>query len=207
MELRSIFPAFLYLLLLSPAVIFINKTIQQYLNGATTYSETQEPLTLSDLPTIAICFDFGDKILTYGLNISFDATFIEDQNSTVKLVENRNVSTWLGVEMHLSKLKLLSSMYDNPLVKPEYQCFKITPHLNDSKDIDFRRFSIKLEISFSNESSKCNGGKIFPLTEKNSYGVTHGRWFDGPVLVKSVPKAGWWKRYEANYWSFFHQIL
>ena len=107
MALGTILKVLLYLVLLLPAVIFVNQTINQYSSGATTYSEKQEPITLSDLPTIALCFDFGNTSLIYGVNVSITATLIERQNGTVILLENRNVSTVLGVEMHLSRFQLL----------------------------------------------------------------------------------------------------
>ena len=206
MALGTILKVLLYLVLLLPAVIFVNQTINQYSSGATTYSEKQEPITLSDLPTIALCFDFGNTSLIYGVNVSITATLIERQNGTVILLENRNVSTVLGVEMHLSRFQLLKSIIANPNVKAEYQCFKITPSLKDSEEIDFKRFRMQLAISFPNVSAKCNGGKIYPSTEKNSYGLTHGRWFDGSISQKSIPIASWVKNNEANIWNYFYQI-
>ena len=104
MNFGNILQASLYVLLLLPAIIFVNQTIQEFLRGAATYSEKQEPITLNDLPTIAICLDFGNNSLTYGVNISIAATLIGDQNTTVTLLENKNISTLHGIYLHRSKL-------------------------------------------------------------------------------------------------------
>ena len=100
------------------------------------------------------------------------ASFIENQNTTVALTENRNVSMGLGVEKHLSKIQILKTIHHNPNVRPGYQCFKITPSGRGEKEIDLKIFTMRWEIKFPNASSECEGGKIYPSTEKNSYGVT-----------------------------------
>ena len=51
----------LYVSLFIGGLIFSWETIQEYLDGSTSYSLTKEPITLHDMPTLALCWDRLDE--------------------------------------------------------------------------------------------------------------------------------------------------
>ena len=57
MIVRKPLEVILYLGLLMGAVIFVQQTIEEYRDGATSFIVTQEPISLSDLPTLTICWN------------------------------------------------------------------------------------------------------------------------------------------------------
>ena len=81
MELKIFFGIFLYVVLLSGAVVFVHQTVEEFMKHSTTYSEKQELITLNDLPTISFCLDFGvNHTLIYGEDFSIEATIADILN-------------------------------------------------------------------------------------------------------------------------------
>ena len=82
MILRKPFEVLLYIGLLIGAIIFVKQKIEEYSNGATSYTVTQEPQSLSDLPTLTICLQrwyrnwntsvYEIRSNVYGENVSIE---------------------------------------------------------------------------------------------------------------------------------------
>ena len=56
MSLERLLKFLLYLGYLVGALWFSKKAINEYMEGTTGYSVTQEPITLQDMPTLTTCF-------------------------------------------------------------------------------------------------------------------------------------------------------
>ena len=147
----------------------MHQTIKEYSNGATSCTITQEPLSLSDLPTLTVCWykkyfnqntskdEFKSNV--YGENVSIDLRTFGQKKNTVSLLENKNVLVSDGLYIHLSKLHLNGSIncvvfgndIDLPISK-HLQCFKITPKYNGQKKGDIKQFVMQLVLKFKPET-------------------------------------------------------
>ena len=80
MSLRRKFELLLYLFLLGGAFRFCWQNITEYLEGNTAYLDSDEHITLKDLPTLIICIKrpqtrgkWMEGKLTYGKTLSIEA--------------------------------------------------------------------------------------------------------------------------------------
>ena len=106
----------IWLGLLVTASLFVKKSIEDFINCGTTYSESHELISLKDLPTLTLCLELQDKYslvysytqdvifspAAYGKELTIDAkVYGESKEKTVTLVENQSVGT------HLTPLPVL----------------------------------------------------------------------------------------------------
>ena len=162
------FSKVLQILLYIGAVIFVKDTIKEYYQGDTSYTETNEPVSLADIPTLVICLSFEDDYqvpdgpiyitfaedlslfpMTYETDVVISATILEDgkERSTLRLLKDQNVSSALDLNLHLSELKLSR--------KPKWQCYKISSKWSGNSKNNHERFQMQLIFSFptANEST------------------------------------------------------
>ena len=134
MMIRKTFDVLLYIGLLIGAIIFVKQTIEEYSHGNTSYTITQEPISLSDLPTLTICWktkffyrttlqhEFSPYV--YGENVSIDVKTHGRKENTVTLLENKNILVSDGIHIHLSELHLNGSIDCGSFYGTQYfQCF------------------------------------------------------------------------------------
>ena len=80
---RLLFYVLFYIGLLVSSLSFLLDSFEVYLSEATDYSETYEPITLNDLPTVTLClidthgWNFEGMEFIHGKNIMIDAKFFE----------------------------------------------------------------------------------------------------------------------------------
>ena len=120
MFLRKPFEVLLYIGLLISAIIFVMQTIEEYRNGATSYTVTQEQISLNDLPTFTICWkkEYYNmntseiepmRSYVYAENISMDLRAFGQEKIPATLLENKNVIVSDGLHIHLSELHVNGS--------------------------------------------------------------------------------------------------
>ena len=139
-------------------ISFVWPTIKEYHDGATSYTEIHEPVSLGDFPTIVICLSFEDDDeyifttelfpMTYKKDLVISATIFEKENKTVALLKDHFVQTLLGLDIELSELFLSR--------KPKWQCYKITSRGSEKVTADIQ--NLRMQLSFS-----------FPLANKSSF--------------------------------------
>ena len=141
-----------YLSLLGGSVSFVWQTIKEYRDGATSYTETKEPVSLEDIPTLITCLSFENDGLftfpaelslfpmTYGKDVVIHATILEKETKTVVLLKDQHVQTLLGLDIKLSELVLLR--------KPKWQCYKITTRGNEEVTAHIQNLSLQMSFSF-----------------------------------------------------------
>ena len=56
MQVRKLLELLLYLGLFACASIFVKKSVDEYIEGNTGYSEIHEPLSMQDNPTLMFCY-------------------------------------------------------------------------------------------------------------------------------------------------------
>ena len=149
MECNKLLPILLYLCLSGGSITFVWQTIKEYSNGATSYTETQETLSLDDIPTIVICLSFEDDYeftftkklfpLTYGRDVVIYATIFEEESKTVALLKDERVPTLLGLDIHMTEMVLMR--------KPKWQCYKITTNWNEEDTADIQNLRIQLSLT------------------------------------------------------------
>ena len=71
---------FLYMSLFLGGLIFSWETVKEYFSGSTSYSVTKEPVTLHDLPTIAICWQFSFERVVYGQHFNMRVKIGNESN-------------------------------------------------------------------------------------------------------------------------------
>ena len=110
MRVKRPFEVLMHFILLMAAILSVKQTIEEFLEGSTLYSTTNEPLTLHDLPTLTICWKvdnqsfFWNNHLKYGKHVSIDIKIIETNSETITLLKDLYVQTSKGLGMHLSEL-------------------------------------------------------------------------------------------------------
>ena len=136
METKPLLKFLLYPGLLTGALVFVlvhvQSDFQHYKDRTTGHSETLVPLSLGDLPTLVICFNFG-QILVYGEHFHINSTaYIEvfDCLKTITLQEDQRVKSFSDLDIHLSELHIANPYFHR---EPLGQCYKITQNL-DEKD-------------------------------------------------------------------------
>ena len=203
MEGRKILETLLYLGFGAAASVFLKETVEDFLDGAATFTEEKQPLTLHDLPTLTICLDFK-KSLSYGKDITFDATvkFSENSNETISTqLENGYVQILANLAIHLRKLRLQTSNLVWQ-IQPNYQCFKISPSWKGNEVVELQKFELEIVLKLPNGSAgKCHGGSTFITSEDNAYGATRGRWFDGQTYIIGMPPSQLDKKSGLHFWG------
>ena len=193
MTAKTIFRFVLNLSLLCLATFFCKKNFADYLEGKTYFVKTKEPLTPSDLPTLAICLPHHSNVYPpenkqpryiLGKNMHIKATSFDEKDelkTVVLLRDNKSVQTKLGLELLTTSVQQVRHQ--------KSQCFKITSKWNGRENIKVGKYKFHLALSFN---TTYNISKIFThsrntqdlpsvyiTSEPNSYGVAWGRWFDG----------------------------
>ena len=192
----------LFLGLLGGSLIFVEKNIEDYIAGGTSYSVTQQQLSPNDLPAVTICWPLeylGGERVTSGENFLLDArvTHNEDGHTHTEittLIENRWVRTLHSLQILLSQLWVIDGKdwkSDHPcMLKRKFtskipekrQCYKITARWNGNEEINFNGFRVELAFKFFNDSGSSPGqGEVLFSSDENSFGLAKGVWFDGEV--------------------------
>ena len=206
---RLLFYVLFYIGLLVSSLSFLLDSFEVYLSEATDYSETYEPITLNDLPTVTLClidthgWNFEGMEFIHGKNIMIDAKFFEKKG----MAEKPRYFTSPHLETHASNFKLSRKMVEEfksslgnqvrvNLTWLNWQCFKVTSKWKGGMDVDLQNYGVMLILKF-NQSAKLPkrlplrvGMKIWLTSEANSYGLALGRWFDG----KDEPEMDYWHR-------------
>ena len=191
MSTRKTLGVLAYLALLAIALVFCWHEVRSYINGNTDYSVSHRPLTMMDLPTLAIClppavqifpvvknYIYGQNLLIYvsildsTMDVYLESTLLEEDRS----VQAQNKS----LKIHLTKIKQKNMA--------PHQCYKISPIWtgNPKAGLEFDS-NFQLQFNFLDSSVnvwdtfKESSGRIYLTSEENSYGLTLGRWFDGKM--------------------------
>ena len=120
---KKVLVVVLYFTFFLCGILFVNHSVEEYMEGSTGYSVRHEPLTLNDLPTTKVCYDFLsiNYSLKYGKDIIIKAALFE-KGSKVKVVTlsmDKKVLSSIGVSFYLRELVLG--------VGDRMQCLAITP--------------------------------------------------------------------------------
>ena len=190
MRLRKLAEGLLYICLLVLALEFCKENVNDYMGGTTQYSETWEPLTVIDLPTVSVCLPPYDFIFppeykqtgyVLGENVLIHTKVFEKEEETVQLETNKSVQTLYGIEIQAKFVQQTSH--------GKLPCFKISFRCNKCKEVNLRYFGVNLMFTFNTtfdveqkfkESKELHkSSKAYFTSEENSYGVAWGKWFDG----------------------------
>ena len=179
MSLERLFQAILYFGLLSGAMVFVIKSVNDFMQGDTGYTQTHELLTPHDIPALVFCFDIdeGTKIPVYRLDFSINSTIYHDKKplKTIELVEKKGVDTALGLNILLSRTQAF---------RKGRHCYKIqtTWKGGDLVQMQGYRQFFKLQYLNPNLSSWIwppNKATWYVVSDKNSHGMIEERFFDG----------------------------
>ena len=147
MRVERVFKAVLYLGFLVCALVSIQQSADEFLQGSTTYYVNQEPITMADLPTLGVCMQLnpGQEHLAYDKDFTINVNINGQANKT--LMVNQSVKTWSRIRVHLSEIwqNWMQMVKGN-----KWQCFKISPECAGEKTMDFQQFYIKFVFKFSN---------------------------------------------------------
>ena len=106
MRVRRLTEGLFYICLFVLALKFCKENINDYMSGRTHYCETSEPLTLIDLPSLAICLppaefvyppEYKQNGYILGENVNILAKLHEKDEQTVQLQINESVRTLYGL--------------------------------------------------------------------------------------------------------------
>ena len=170
-ELRRLFEVILYLGLITGGLLSVRETIDEYNRKSSSYTETQEPTTLSDIPTLTMCWkwDYRDNG-TYVYGKDFSINISVNEGKIVTLWENKDSPVFHGLGMHLSRIYRYSY---HSFMRKHSPCYKITP-----KAAGNGKFGgvvvIGIDFDPPNGSVKPNISELRVLlaSEANTYAVT-----------------------------------
>ena len=222
MIFKKLFEVILYFGLLTGAVFFVKETFEEFSNGATSYTTTQSSLSLSDLPTLILCWgtkyknksdsyemnpDYEYRRNVYGKNISIDFRTYGKKENTVTLLENRKVQALNGLTIHLSELHMNKDYECDLSVSKtagnfrDWQCYKITSEHTETHDtFDAQKFFVTLAVKFKSElfeymSTAIKGLHFLMMSEANAYGLAAGKKFFDGFVPNDICKADIFQHY------------
>ena len=145
----------IFVILLIGGIIFSQNTIVQFLNSKTSFVKTKGLIRTNDLPTITICNDNSTTSNIHGT------------------LENAAQKTF---DLKIEDIEIYQRSFEVPT------CCKKTI-LVKKDDGDHRPFLssglwLTLFIKSSSEKSEYT---VLMTSEKNAYGASHQRWYDGKV--------------------------
>ena len=173
----------IFIILLIVAIFYGKQMIDEYSEGRTSFSISNQPLTAKDMPTITICFKSIRK-LNYGDDIKIQV-LTQNPESPFELAEGQNDAN--GQTFYLQKLVLAEGRYANWYTDCLSLDFDITQEFyeeNISNSFVWDRFfhleliSINLTKDSANIISDI---QIYVTSRDNSYGAIIYQWFDGHV--------------------------
>ena len=170
-----------YLLLLAGGIVFVIRSINEYLEYKTNLTVTKEPLTLSDIPTIVLCHDHlipqvGDLSSAWGMERKYGKDFMFEASTRAGSISSGTVilsdekSTTIVSNFNLTRSRLHANN--------ERLCHKITPQWSLNTEIEARVSNLQLRLRFVNVTPPTSAQVTF-TSEENSYGRIFDRWYDG----------------------------
>ena len=91
LKLQWLLETVLYICLVIGALLFVKQNVEEYLEGSTSFSISQEPISLLDLPTLVICYDTGNTQArkgVYGKHLFIDAKLVGNVIDNVTLKQD-----------------------------------------------------------------------------------------------------------------------
>ena len=172
---RAILQVLFYFVFGIFALMFLEQTIQEFLQKRTSYSVKYEPTTLQDLPTVLVCVGYrtnGSDNLIYSKDISIDVRIFgkqSEENWTLSLDGIVKTSQGLQIELRdFWQTRFLSQ-----------HCYKISSKWNQNTDVDIKNFRMQLMTKYLNQSIFVGHNNIFISSEENIYGVSWYQFYDG----------------------------
>ena len=110
MKCQKYFGSLLYLGLLTCALVYVKNSADEYRVGRTLYSDTQQIITISDLPTITIKFPSS---LKYGENFIIQMISFNEEDSEFELVtilENQTIKVFFEILFFKVQVKRLDTL-------------------------------------------------------------------------------------------------
>ena len=185
MPKRNIIFWIIYVGLAATSLLFVQKTINDYLEEKTDYHKSYSPTTMKDFPTLTICLKHRVN-LKYGTDFSVglyqNYSEPDDKFTYVPLKEGENeVSNFDGITHNLD-LK-------NLVVKQWYawadlctKCVKLTRKPSPlDVGIDHKHMYIHLKVEFMSVAAPLESS-LYVTSEANAYGATYEEWYDGQVV-------------------------
>ena len=133
--------------------------------------------------------DYGEESIIYEKDFSLTVMIYEVEEKSYVLIKNRNVETIFGLLIHLSEMKQ-TMRREKDERGGEWstlsQCYKVTFENKGQlgENIDFQKFGVDFEFSFNTTPTMSLKIDVNLSSEKNSYGVVKGKWFDGKTKRK-----------------------
>ena len=184
-----VFELALYATLFCSGLVFVRQSFENYMEGRTDHSLTQEPISKDDLPTLSVCFtpitgfcrndqQIMEELQTefiYGKNFQIFASVLERENKTVLLELNRRVSTNFGLELLLSKFRPKLEIRQEK-IREKLDCYMIQPFPSlseDTEDIDFQLFRMEMKFNFHESFFRTLSNRTCPSVGQRSEFVTN----------------------------------
>ena len=186
----------IYVIFIALAAFFLSGMIEEYLEGNTSFSITQQPMSKEDLPTVTVCLNSESSAvkMRYGRDLTIQTIdselepWLPEANTTVKtLVVGNNEYGFMGQKRQtiLEQLRV-KQLFSS--VSIDQTCFKMELNLLE-KQLGGRTGSLgtiyyvgMFIITLSEEIADIvQGTTLFITSENNSYGVVLNKWLDGNV--------------------------
>ena len=170
-----------FAVLLVITYFFINSCIKEYMRGATYFISTKRSLSEKDIPTVTVCFETSRR-LAYGKDLEIQ-TYLLLTESVQTLKEGSN-DILGGSRIHLKQLFGKTTwFYDNCwAMNFEYNHEYFNRIIEKTPLFDKRFYMGRFRFNLINKKSKegsCSNAEVILTSQKNSYGATLQRWYEG----------------------------
>ena len=180
----------IYLGLLACALVYVKNSIDEYMSGRTLYSDTQETISLYDIPTITfkltLNLRYGDDFIIQILQNADESQNEESyktipiNQSTKVLISGGNFKAKVDWMDHLGDYKLSLTCEDKSKGQSDFISFFLQVKFLGvpGNYMSWNELLKEREMATFNLAPPT----IYFTTEENSYGITKKRWYDGKVV-------------------------
>ena len=177
MSLERLFQTILYFGLLSGAMVFVIKSVNDFIQGDTGYTRTHELLTPHDIPALVFCFDknpWTRESPVYRTDFSINFTIYNGQRDklkTVVLADQKSVETTLGLDIFFAKRQ--------STFQGKRNCYVIQATWKGGKFFPMHRYRQLIRVQFLNPGIMPAEATWYVVSAKNFHGMILERFFDG----------------------------
>ena len=173
----SIFKSIFLAILVGVTGFFAKHMIDEYSEGNTYFSQSNQPLTANDVPTLTICFK-GTRRLEYEKDI-WISSFTYKTDSIFQLKRGRNSIYDHYIDLKILILSPASYFTDCYTLGFEFKEDMFQQKIKQSSPWD-RIFSFDLiKIHLAENTEHLSEIQLIITTKENSFGAVIYQWFDG----------------------------
>ena len=157
-------------------MVFVIKSVNDFIQGETGYTQTNELLTPHDIPALVFCFDISQwtkESPVYGTDFSINFTIYNGQKelNTIVMADQKSVETTLGLDIFFAKRQ--------STFQGKRNCYVIQATWKGGEFVPMHRYRQLFRVQYLNPGIMQAEATWYVVSDKNSHGMIYERFFDG----------------------------